>query len=711
MTTVQNNKSILRFSLLQLNIIGYLLFVIVSIFAKYFDFSIVRYVESFLLIFTIFVLGGLNIAAVLQVLTDKVFSRLEFLNIAAVGGIILVPIINLFEISFLGEYHQFIVVLNSVVFYLIAFLLKKYFTINNTVENNNPIFNLWKSDKKVFLFFGFVFLIYAGVVGLVVTAYYALPDFDPYYWMSRTQACVADRFNPGCFSERYLYEGLNLLFTYSSKIDIYAYFKYVFPFISLVLIFPALLVAKSAKTVAGKMVIALLPLCIPSTLLYLLTPMPQAMAIVLSFYFLYWLSYSYLSGNKLFYYLAGAMTAFIFWYHEVGIFFLIIWFIVEISYSGKKIFFYLRFRKIVSILLMLLLLLSMVYLKAPYNFAVFWIKNISSSFHLAPNFMFPASYVNIDGNNMGWPGVIGVAKYYLFYVGPLLLVLFVYSTYCVLKEKKQLIQKIKMISISREMVILSVAFSFFFAFAEVMPRLLNYSFLPERVWIFAGITILFILFLILRDWETNLLMRYGLLCCVFIGIVGAIYVNHQKSFMLPNYRLNAAKWIRENLPGERILLSRGDKNLLQYFTQSRYYIMPETFFCDNDVINKDGVWNYFSSGMVSYSPKKESVESGFRKEFEDYSNNNELLTIAGVQSISAKYAALSIYGDNQLGKEDLVTSGYIYFYRDDPRNPYANRPYYKKNSICKTVVFDSQPNSFELIYNDNEMVKIWKIIK
>jgi hypothetical protein len=56
MTTVQNNKSILRFSLLQLNIIGYLLFVIVSIFAKYFDFSIVRYVESFLLIFTIFVL-------------------------------------------------------------------------------------------------------------------------------------------------------------------------------------------------------------------------------------------------------------------------------------------------------------------------------------------------------------------------------------------------------------------------------------------------------------------------------------------------------------------------------------------------------------------------------------------------------------------------------------------------------------------------------
>lgn len=701
----------MRTTLARVNIAVYLLYFLFAWFTRYFEIINGRYLESFLLVLIIFVLGGLNITSILQVFVGKIFSRMEFVNIAAAAAFVVVPLINLVEISFFGSYNRVIVLANSAVFYVLAVIICKFVAVSNSKKICNPVFEIRTSDKKNLLFFGLIILIYSAVVGVIVTAYYALPDFDPYYWMSRTQACIAGGINSNCFSDRSLYEGLNLLFSHATEIDIYAYFKYVVPFFSLIIALPAFLVASAAKTISGKLTIALLPLAVPSTLLYLYTPMPQAAAIILSFYFLYWLFYSRAQSNDLFFYLAGAVSFLIFWYHEVGIFFFMIWLIVAIMKDGKRMLAFLRYHKFFMIFIFFLLLSNIAYIRKPYDFASFWVNNLVSSVRIAPNLRFPASYINIDGNNMGWSGGMGVAKYYLFYVGPLLLVVFIFSLYRVLKSRDEFIDKIKKRTFSKESAVLVLAFIFFFVFAEILPRLFSFAFLPERVWIFAGISAFFLLGTFGADWERSAPVRRIFLVSIVIGVMGAVYINHQKGFALPNYRLDAAKWIQKNLPSDRIILSVGDKNLIRYYAQSRYYLMPEGFYCDKNVTGGVAVWDYFTRGNVPYLPTKETVEKSFRNELSEYLNKKEPPTISSVQAIVGKYAVLAGYGDKGLGREDLISSTYIYYYKDDPRNPYSDRPYYKKPLDCDKTVFESYPDSFQLVYDNNEMVKIWKIIK
>src|SRR3989338_3354584 len=104
-----------------------------------------------------------------------------------------------------------------------------------------------------------------------------------------------------------------------------------------------------------------------------------------------------------------------------------------------------------------------------------------------PNFLFPQQYVNIDGNQMGWGDFFGVVKYYLFYIGPALLVTF-FIILCHIKDNT-----VRALFRTRESKVLIGIFLVFFTIAEILPRLTGIALLPDRAWVFAGMIALFFL--------------------------------------------------------------------------------------------------------------------------------------------------------------------------------------------------------------------------
>lgn len=139
--------------------------------------------------------------------------------------------------------------------------------------------------------------------------------------------------------------------------------------------------------------------------------------------------------------------------------------------------------------------------------------------------------------------------------------------------------------------------------------------------------------------------------------------------------------------------------------------MPSSFYCDDSINSLSTIWSYFSDGRIIYSPKQENIEKNFRTDLASYLAKENTPTISEVQTMVSEYLAQESSDDVRLGQEDLLSLGYIYYYRDDPRNPIMDRPYYQKKSSCEIPVFEKYPSSFRMIYNDKEMVKIWKIIK
>jgi len=705
-------------SLVKINIVVYLLFVLFFAIGST-NIRIISYVQSLMTIAVVFVLGGMNIAALAQGISGKYFDALEYINVTIASGLLVVPLINLYGFVSSG-YNEKLVLLISGLILPFNFLVHKFFFKNERKALFYPKFN-FKLNKKSNLFFVFAtFLVYLVVSGIIVTEFYNLPDLDPYVWLTRTNNCLAQGIQLSCFESRPLFETLNLLFTLVAKIDTYAYYKYVSPLLILLCFPPALLVSRTRKTFLGRIITVFLPLAVPSTLLYITTPMPQMVAIILAFYFFYWLIYSYETGSRAFYYLAGIVSLPIFWYHEVGAALLVFWSIVTIWTDRLAIVRFAKNKKIAITLTILLFAMNFPIFSEPLSFLKSWALVLSSHVGTKPNMLFPAVYTNIDGNNMGWSGFDGVFKYYLFYVGPLMLIL-LSLTFCFFVKKINIFQKMdkktipfifyKLRKTPREIIILVSIFFFFFSISEIFPRLFGFAFLPERIWIFASISGFVFLFLTSRYWEKSIFWSSLFLCCIVVSISGAIYINKQKQYVLPEYKLVMSEWIKTNLPKDRIILSPGNKDLIRFHSQSDYYYLSREYYCNPKIRGVNDVWNLFETGIIPYVPTMESMEKKFKEEFADFLFKKEPINISNVSHLVNKYSYQNISVGRRLAKEDLTSLGFIYYYKEDEQNPYANRPYANNSTQCNEIVFDSHPESFQLVYNDKERVKIWKIIK
>ncbi len=664
------------------------------------------------------VIFGINFGMIVQWLFKKKYEFWEFLGIASLSALIIPPLMLTLEFSEFKTLFPALPLVNS--FFVFVFLLSififqkkaRYYLNINIPEIK--ISEILKSNFVLFLLF------YCGVIFFIVAAYYPLPDLDPYYWHNIFSKDFSSNKITDASAYRPLFSSLSYIFNQTSKVDLYAYFKYVIPFLSLLILIPANLFSQNFSSPLKRILIFLFPLINASAFLYLETPIPQAILTIILFYFLFFLAHSSFSGKKEFFYFGGLAIFISFFYHEAAILIFLFWFVSLLIFDGKKIVNKFKENRLALFLLIIIFATNFSLLKNQFVFFASFSKYLYNCFsNPMLNLKFPASYVNIDGNAMGWAGLPGIAKYYAYYVGLVFFIILLFFTTKLIKNSEFRIFLKEKIFKDRSLFPLVFCFSFFFLIAEVLPRFPGVAFLPERAWNFGGVfSAIFIVIIFIFLKNRNKIIYYALILAFLVNLGGAIYVNNQKKYLITQAQLDSAQWIIDNLPENRIIFSSGkDDKLLKVFSHSKTVSIPENSFFKSNALEKYFFSENGTDSLIKYfQPEYEKIVERIKQQANRlsdkniYSNSKEIINyIDSISNDLEKIKDLSI-PDEKLLREKYKF--FIYYSKEDPRNPYRDRPYYKKNEIENDgFLFDKYPDKFERIYYDkNNEIVIWSIL-
>jgi hypothetical protein len=671
---------------------------------------------------TVFHLGYL-----IQFLLRRTLSFVERLTLGVVAFFIVFP--GLLYLLFLGTHSLFegAPIFICIVFFLVTAGIEIY-------EKEKP--------QKIILngLFLKISLLFIGAISILVLSYQALPDLDPYGWIQTLEPQFKYHLLPPV-TERPFFAALIYGFISILRIDIFTFFKYVFPFLSVTILLPLWLVIRNTSQTVYKVLFLLYLLAVPSTALYMTTPTPQAILIILSVYAAMFLLYSKIKNNSLYFFSAGIILLFSFFYHQASSILFFPWFVASLFAYRKKLFSTWKNLVIAG----LFLVVSYNHVKGIVNFVSYWAKGTYARFFASNNinFHYPAQYVNIDQNEMGWPGLTGVLKFYSYYASPLVLLVIILSCVVLFYSRKK---KIVGFFLKKEYMAITLILSLFVIIAEVLPRFPNIALLPERAWIFVSIFTLPLFFFLIHIVKTKQKERAFILIASFFlvtGILGTFYINSLKRFLITPPQITSAHWIKQNLPKNKMIFGYDNGNLILFHAKSPYMDLGENILC-SDLSLQDTL------GYLE--PSKEQVDNvqnimdttaRIRNNAEIFlhdatqqkgiESSQTILSHPSIKIIQELTQQMTVILDAERAKEAFArskgipvgspvkeikvpegTPKFIYFAPKDERNPYNTRGYHPEHwgvSPCEnnTFLFDKYPQAFERIYNQEGII-IWKAI-
>ncbi|MCW1888705.1 MAG: hypothetical protein KIH67_004085 [Candidatus Moranbacteria bacterium] len=655
-------------------------------------------------------LAGINLASITEKLFQKKFNWLEKLFLATTLSFIIPPLFITLLFSFLLITHPLTPVFFSFITFIFAWLLNPQFL-------EFPEESLWHSLKKNQVHLLFTTLFFATFTTIIVRAFYALPDLDPYYWLSLYQKDFTNGIVTALHLYRPLFSSLAYIFIKSAQIDSYAYFKYVLPFFSLLLVLPLTLIASFFTSKKEKVIVYLFPFVTGSFVLYSHTPIPQAILNFGLILFCLSLLISYFSKNRFFFFWGGFILAGTAFYHEAAGIILLLWiFSTLLFYKNSLKSLYQKNPFLIALLSVFIILHLLSLFSSVFQFIFLWIQNLFVLFQKSTfNFAYPATYINIDGMSVGWNSPMGVLRYYAFYAGPLFFILFGYFFYFFWKKYPFY----RTLSTSPEIFVLSLSAFVFFSISELLPRFFNIALLPERAW---GITVLFAFALFIP--ALNYLSRrwlwtpYLVICLLFINIIGALYINQLKQFLITPPQLYSADWIKTSLPSNAIVFTSGNENLLRTHAQIKtistndplFYFDQRIFFklLDDYSANSPELDFYYKNFQQQVTLALQNINS-----FTLTAKKDDLLREAArLEKISQDFQK-EVPLSSQKNPEHSLHNIYVYYAKPDARNPYARRPYSQNSQITKepAFIYDQVPEHFQRVYTyPNEEIIIWQYI-
>jgi hypothetical protein len=213
--------------------------------------------------------------------------------------------------------------------------------------------------------------------------------------------------------------------------------------------------------------------------------------------------------------------------------------------------------------------------------------------HLTWRWWFLSNYRSVDGIDLSWSGIEAL-KYYL-YNGLLLLIFIVVLYFFIARFRHKL---------SRGSIIPITYFTIFLFFAEVMPRLGLY-FLPNRSWVhlMLGATIIFVLQL---EQVSKLKISYkyliiSALITIAIGLAGTVYVAKNNIYNVFPEEMRAAKFIKNSLPYDAVVLSSQSNESLFSIYALRSYGQIDT---GGNIIDSAGFDNLVTKELEQLSKEK-----------------------------------------------------------------------------------------------------------
>ncbi len=690
---------------------------------------------------------GIGVTLIIQALFKRNFDQWEFISLALLGGMVITPSILTAEFILLHKIYDWYPIANSLALWCAAGVLLFH---NKTFLPAWPSFSktIFKHPLFIVLIFGFIFTL------IQVFLYQALPDLDPYKWLMKYTYQFANQQLD--YSERPFFGAMVFIGTRFTSISILAFFKYVVPFLFLSVLFPAWMVARNFTEKSKQWIFLLFVFTSPLIILYAETPMPQFMLIVLSYFFVFFLLYSFEKNNDFWLYSAGASIFLSFFYHQAGIIIFIIWAIAIIIakraliFSDKKTFFLIAF----------IIASNISFFEKMRQFLSSWISIVIAHIFLpnSLNLLYPAYYTNVDRNAMGWGSLSGVLKFYAFNMGPLVGGLLALFLIIIIFNPAFRSFFRKIVFKNYAILIAIVTFVLFFTIAEILPRYPNISLLPDRAWIFSGVFSFVFIFIILRFIKTiSRRSMFVFISFLIISISGALYVNYLKYYLITPAQWNSADWIETHLPENRIFLSYGHKTLLPFYADTTLIKIPSQIYCDNDIQNFQntlkGNTTQSSLMKIYYDPFLKSIKTAtdnaskfyfdtMKTDNEKYANavstNDTMINqITGIQkTLREKTKTTTIFPLSRIPVlfspipiEDVYEqtvfnsevspenkSFFVYYSRQSDKNPYRDRPYEILNwgiDPCPDgkFLFDLYPDKFKRIYstNDDEVI-IWQLL-
>lgn len=509
---------------------------------------------------------------------------------------------------------------------------------------------------------------------------------------------------------------------YLTGLSIFDIFKYFVPFLFILVFIPLWMLAKQLKQKTLQLLLLLTPLGSATIILQMEATRPQIMAM----FFLYFalgmtvLARSEANRNFVFFGL-GLITLVGSLFHRVFVIFCLLWIV-----SALIIHFRYILKNKAKIAVLIFLAIPWMEKFEVKNMMAKSFKSLADIFnrifiHPQYNFNFPAHYTNVDGIQMGWSNHGDVLKYYAFYAGPFFLVLIGLIIAGLLFSGK-FRAYVKEYALKKELLFIYLLISFFLFIAEFLPRIGNLAYLPDRAWVFLGILLVLPLYYVLDYSEKNIrinkiyLAQKIVILFLGISIAGAAYVNKSFANIIPDYKWESYKWIKNNLDPNSVIFTPGYAGALKYHSGTETVLIGKSIFEKGDL---DGLIY-----KLNFNNKSEFDEKLYRQNFNEADDNIKAIK-ALMQLKEYDFGDLSVMTKDLKKTADILNrrinastpiiskEKYVYVSKDTERNPYHERNYdtgyFTNLDQNDTMLLDEHPEYFEKVYDTGD-VKIWRYV-
>ena len=554
-----------------------------------------------------------------------------------------------------------------------------------------------------------------------ITRFDFLAEKDSYGWLLKYEDNLRyDTIN----DYRQLFSALLISIHHLTGLELFDIFKYLMPLSFIVAFIPLWLIARNLKKKSSQLLILLAPLGSATIILQMEGTRPQTMAMFFLYFSLGIVMLAKKKENENFaMILLGLLSVVGSLFHRVFVIFLLIW-IITILYNYRKFILQNKMKFFVLVFLAIPWL-EKVQAKSMVLMAFKSVKEIFEKIFIHPqfNFRFPAHYVNIDEIQMGWNNLAGVAKYYAFYAGPFFLaILFLVAMLILFSEKFR--KFLKETAIKKEFLFVYLLILFFLFIAEILPRIGNIAYLPDRAWVFLGILLILPLYFLLdyaeKEFSRQRITNTSFMLFIFlaISIFGGIYVNNSMKNIIPAYKMESYVWIKDNIEQGGLFFSAGYTGALKYHSSMNVLAVSRNIFKDDDLSKLVNILRLNNKNQFDKIIFKEKLNLLDSKVISVKSILAEReLSFADLTSEIKKVKTITDELFLQVKSSTVIDTSkpvYIYFSKDKEENPYRERAsstgeYYSGTEQSDMKLLYDHPEYFAKVYDTGSVV-IWKFI-